>query len=100
MPKTFERAKNCKKDELFSEIITPQRYDEFIKSQDPLMLMQLIRSLYNIKNERAKDLRKMKSADSRILSTARKLLYGEIAVSMGRELSEVSDELDELLGQN
>ena len=64
------------------------------------MLMQLIRSLYNIKNERAKDLRKMKSADSRILSTARKLLYGEIAVSMGRELSEVSDELDELLGQN
>ena len=56
--------------------------------------------MYNIKNERAKDLRKMKSADSRILSTARKLLYGEIAVSMGRELSEVSDELDELLGQN
>ncbi len=98
--KLYERAKNCKKDELFSEIIIPQRYDEFIKSQDPLMLMQLIRSLYNIKNERAKDLRKMKSADSRILSTARKLLYGEIAVSMGRELSEVSDELDELLGQN
>ena len=71
-----------------------------IKSQEPMKLLHLIRVLYNIKNERAKDLRKMKSADSRMLATARKLLYGEIAASLETELSELTDDLDSYLGQN
>ena len=60
--KLKERARNCKKDGELSEKVTPMQYDEHMKSQDALKLMHLIRALYVIKNERAKDLRKMKSA--------------------------------------
>jgi CarD family transcriptional regulator len=95
----IDRAKNCVKDSALNEKVVPFQYDEMIKSQDALQLMHLIRVLYNVKNERAKDLRKMKSADSRILLTARKLLYGEIAISMERDFAEVSDELDSYLGK-
>lgn len=98
--KLYMRAKNCKKDDLLNEAVTPAKYDEMIKSQDTLELMHLIRVLYNIKNERAKDLRKMKSADARMLMAARKLLYGEIAAVYGRDLSDVSEEMDSLLSIN
>ena len=86
--KIIEKAKNCVKDELLNEKLSPAKYDEIVKSQDIEQLMHLVRHLYNIKNERAKDLRKMKSADSRTLSLARKLLYGEIAAASGKELTE------------
>lgn len=98
--KLYVRAENCTKDSLLNSKLTPLQYDEYVKSQDPLKLMQLIRVLYNIKNERAKDLRKMKSADSRMLITARKLLYGEMAVALERDYQELVDELDRLLEQN
>lgn len=92
--KYIERAKNCKKDEAMNVKVMPIQYDEMIKSQDVEKLMHLIRSLYNVKNERAKDLRKMKSADSRMLLTARKLLYGEFAVVLDREFDDVAEEMD------
>lgn len=98
--KLYVRAQNCKKDPALNEKIMPNQYDEMIKSQDAFLLMHLIRVLYNIKNERAKNLRKMKSADLRMLMSARKLLYGEMAVALERDYNEMSDELDELLGQN
>lgn len=97
--KLIERARNCKKDDMLNEKVTPNQYDEMIKSQNAFELMHLIRGLYNIKNERAKDLRKMKSADSRMLLTARKLLYGEMAVSLKRDIEEVTEQMDEYLGQ-
>ena len=96
--KLIERAKNCKKDPLLNEKVTSsQEYDEMIKSQDALQLMHLIRVLYNIKNERAKDLRKMKSVDSRTLLAARKLLYGEIAAVTESDFDDVSEILDAYL---
>lgn len=97
--KLVERAKNCRTDDALNEKVVAFQYDEMVKSQDALQLMHLIRGLYNIKNERAKDLRKMKSADSRMLLTARKLLYGELAVSLNQEYEEVSEMMDEYLGQ-
>lgn len=96
----LERARNCKSDELLNQKITPNQYDEMVKSQDTEKLMHLVRFLYDIKNERAKELRKMKSADSRMLVTARKLLYGELAIALGKDYSEMSDLLDQYLGQN
>lgn len=96
--KLYLRAANCKKDELLNEPISPAHYDEVIKSQDPLKLMQLIRCLYNIKNDRAKELRRMKSADSRIHSTAKKLLYGELAAITEKTVAEVTEEYDAMLG--
>lgn len=96
----LERARNCKSDELLNQKITPNQYDEMVKFQDTEKLMHLVRFLYDIKNERAKELRKMKSADSRMLVTARKLLYGELAVALGKDYSEMSDLLDQYLGQN
>lgn len=98
--KLVDIAKNCRTDERLNEKVSPAQYDEMIKSQDPIKLLHLIRILYNIKNERAKDLRKMKSADSRMLASARKLLYGELAASLENDLSELTDELDAYLGQN
>ena len=95
----LERARNCKSDELLNLKITPNQYDEMVKSQDTEKLMRLVRFLYDIKNERAKELRKMKSADGRMLVTARKLLYGELAVALGKDYSEMSDLLDQYLGQ-
>lgn len=56
--KIIEKAKNCVKDELLNEKLSPAKYDEIVKSQDIEQLMHLVRHLYNIKNERAKDLRK------------------------------------------
>lgn len=96
--KLYARAQHCNKDEALNERLLPNQYDEYVKSQDPLKLMQLIRGLYNIKNERAKDLRKMKSADSRMLVTARKLLYGELAVALERDYKELCEAMDTLLG--
>lgn len=98
--KLLELAKNCRKSEKLNERVTPNMYDEMVKSQDALQLMHLIRALYNIKNERAKELRKMKSADSRMLVTARKLLYGEMAVALGIAYDDMCEELDGYLGQN
>ena len=98
--KLLELAKNCKKEEALNESVTPNMYDEMVKSQDAYKLMHLIRVLYNIKNERAKDLRKMKSADSRMLQTARKLFYGEMAVVLGVAYEDMCEELDSYLGQN
>ncbi len=98
--KLYVRAQNCKKDTALNEAVSPRDYDEVIKSQDAFELMRLIRTLYNIKNERAKNLRKMKSADLRMLMSARKLLYGELAVSLDCEHKELCEELDAMLGQN
>lgn len=93
----IDRASNCKNDDELNEKILGSQYDEYIKSQDAEKLMHLIRSLFNIKNQRAKDLRKMKSADSRMLLTARKLLYGEMAVALDQDMEEVSQKMDNLL---
>ena len=95
--KLKERARNCKKDGELSEKVTPMQYDEHMKSQNALKLMHLIRVLYVIKNERAKDLRKMKSADSRMLLAARKLLYGEFAAVYNKTFDEVAEEMDAFL---
>ena len=84
-------------DEELNEKVHPMKYDEMVKSQDLVQLMHLVRALFNIKNERAKELRRMKSADSRMLTTARKLLYGEIAESMGKDFEEMSEEMDNYL---
>ena len=90
--KLKERARNCKKDGELSEKVTPMQYDEHMKSQDALKLMHLIRALYVIKN-----LRKMKSADSRMLLAARKLLYGEFAAVYNQTFDEVAEEMDAFL---
>lgn len=97
--KLISAAKNCYKDDLLNEKVMPMQYDEMIKSQDVYQLMHLVRGLYNIKNERAKDLRKMKSVDSRTLQMARKLLYGELSVAMGVEFDVMCRQMDEYLGQ-
>ena len=91
------KAKKCKNDKTLNEKLPSGKYDECIKSQDALKLLHLIRFLYNIKNERAKELRKMKSVDNRFLTTARKLLYGEMAVAMECDVSDISAEMDQLL---
>ena len=98
--KLIQAARNCKKDDRLNEKLSPLQYDEAIKSQEPMKLLHLVRCLYNIKNERAKELRKMKSADGRMLQAARKLLYGELAVALGLDYSEVCSQMDEFLGQN
>lgn len=98
--KLLELAKNCKTSEELNERVTPNMYDEMVKSQDAFQLMHLIRVLYNIKNERAKELRKMKSADGRMLMTARKLLYGEMAVALKTAYDDMCEALDQYLGQN
>lgn len=95
--KLIERAKYCKKDNELNEPVHPMKYDEMVKSQSLLQLMHLVRALFNIKNERAKELRRMKSADNRMLTTARKLLYGEIAEVMGKDYDEISEEMDSYL---
>lgn len=92
-----QKAKKCKEDKKLNERIPAAQYDECVKSQDSLVLLHLIRFLYNIKNERAKELRKMKSVDSRFLTIARKLLYGEMAVALDRDVADVSEEMDSLL---
>lgn len=97
--KLLNLAKNCKTNEELNKKISPNMYDEMVKSQDAFQLMHLIRVLYNIKNERAKELRKMKSADSRMMVTARKLLYGEMAVALGITYDEMCELLDGYLGQ-
>ena len=58
--------------------------------------MHLIRALFNIKNDRAKELRRMKSADNRMLATARKL-YGEIAAAMNEDYTAMSEQMDNYL---
>ena len=74
-------------------------YDDMVKSQKPLELLHLVRALYNVKNERAKDLRKMKTMDSNMLTTARKLLYGELAAVLDRDMKELTDEMDSYLSR-
>ena len=39
----------------------------------------------------------MKSMDNRVLATARKLLYGEMAVAMDRSFEQISNEMDGFL---
>ena len=94
----MNKAKNCKTDEKLNDRIPASQYDDIVKSQDLEKLMHMVRFLYNIKNERAKDLRKLKSIDSRMLTMSRKLLYGELAVALNRELADVTEELDTYLG--
>ncbi len=93
----LNKAKNCKVDVELNEKIYPSEYDNIVKSQDLEELMHMVRYLYNIKNERAKDLRKMKSIDARMLTLSKKLLYGEMAVALGRKLDDITIQLDEYL---
>lgn len=95
--KLIDRAKHCKDDEELNEKVHPVKYDEMVKSQDLTQLMHLVRALFNIKNERAKELRRMKSADNRMLTAARKLLYGEIAEAMGKDYEQTAEEMDNYL---
>lgn len=97
--KLYKKAEFCIKDEELNEPVAMSSYDEMVKSQNPAVLMHLVRSLYNIKNERAKEMRKMKSVDSNMLSTAKKLLYGEMAAALDRDVKEVTEELDAMLGR-
>lgn len=97
--KIVEAAKNCIKDESLSKAISTPEYDDIIKSQVSFDILHLIRYLYIVKNERAKDLRKMKSADSRILLIARKLLYGELAIVLNRDYDDICSMMDEYLGR-
>lgn len=90
----LKQAENCKQETMLNEKVTPNQYDEMVKSQEAENLIHLIRALYNVKNERAKELRKMKSADSRMLAAARKLFYGEMAVALGKDYDEMCDLLD------
>ena len=39
----------------------------------------------------------MKSADNRMLATARKLLYGEIAAAMNEDYTAMSEQMDNYL---
>jgi len=39
----------------------------------------------------------MKSADSRMLTTARKLLYGEISEAMEKDYEQITEEMDNYL---
>jgi CarD family transcriptional regulator len=95
----LDLSRECKGNEEMNAKLTANLYDDMIKSQEPLKLLHLIRFLYNVKNERAKELRKMKSMDSRILAMSRKLLYGEMAVALDMDLDDMSDKLDEYLSQ-
>ena len=95
--KLIERAKHCREDEELNEKVHPMKYDEMVKSQDLVQLMHLVRVLFNIKNDRAKELRRMKSADSRMLTTARKLLYGEISEAMEKDYEQITEEMDNYL---
>ncbi len=95
--KLIERAKHCRGDEELNEKVHPMKYDEMVKSQDLVQLMHLVRALFNIKNDRAKELRRMKSADSRMLTTARKLLYGEISEAMEEDYEQITEEMDNYL---
>lgn len=95
--KLVDMAKECATDELLNEKVMPMQYDEYVKSQEPVKLMHLVRALYNIKNERARELRKMKSADSRMLTAARKLLYGEISEALDKSFEDVTLMLDTYL---
>ncbi len=97
--KLYAQAKHCRKDPALNEKVAPGEYDAYVKSQEPLKLLHLVRALYNIKNERAKDLRKMKSQDSRMLHAARKLLYGEMAAALEIDMEKLSDEMDQFLEQ-
>lgn len=97
--KLIDKAQNCKQDEELNSKVMPMQYDEMMKSQDAYKLLHLIRHFYNIKNERAKDLRKMKSADARMLQAARKLLYGELAVATDTDYTAMCERMDGLLGQ-
>jgi CarD family transcriptional regulator len=97
--KIVGKAANCRHDDELNERVGAMHYDEMVKSQDADQLLHLIRNLYNIKNERAKELRKMKSADSRMLQAARKLLYGEIAVAREADFNEICAEMDGYLSQ-
>ncbi len=97
--KLIVRAQNCIKDAPLNEPVTAAMYDDMVKSQKPLELMHLVRALYNVKNERAKDLRKMKSMDSNMLTTAKKLLYGEMAAVLERDLKDMTEEMDSYLSR-
>jgi CarD family transcriptional regulator len=90
-------ASGCAKDAAMNKRISPRDYETIVKSQDPKEIMHLIRHLYNIRNERARQVRRMKSADARMLSEAKKILYQELAAATGRELGDVTEQMDAAL---
>ncbi|MGI5988804.1 MAG: CarD family transcriptional regulator [Lachnospiraceae bacterium] len=92
------RAAGCAKDDELNKRISPKDYEKIVKSQDPKEILHLIRHLYNIRNERARQVRRMKSADAKILAEARKILYQELAAADGKDLDDVSDTMDAYLG--
>lgn len=92
------RASSCARDEELNKRISPRDYENIVKSQDPKEIMHLIRHLYNIRNERAKQVRRMKSADARMLAEARRILYQELAASENKDLEEIAEKMDSCLG--
>lgn len=91
-------ASTCAKNEALNKKISPREYEALIKSQDAHEILHLIRHLYNVRNERAKQMRRMKSADAKTLNTARTILYQEIAAATDQPLGDVSKQMDAYLG--
>ncbi|MDD6788580.1 MAG: CarD family transcriptional regulator [Lachnospira sp.] len=91
-------ASGCAKDAAMNRRISPRDYETIVKSQDPREIMHLIRHLYNIRNERARQVRRMKSADARMLAEAKKILYQELATATGQELDGLTARMDAALG--
>ena len=68
-----------------------EHYNAYLKSHDCGDLLELGRSIYIKKQEMLSQHRKFGAVDERFMKRAEDLLYGELAVSLGIEKSEVSN---------
>lgn len=77
-----------------------EHYAQFFSSHDCEGLIELIMSIYAKKQNAEAQRRKFGQVDERYMKRAEDLLYGEFAVALGIERSEVPDYIASCLGED
>ncbi len=72
-----------------NELRRREIYSDIIHSGDRRQIMLLIRTLYNVEQERRKEGKRLHLADERFLAEAERLLYDEFSAVLGIDPSEV-----------
>lgn len=73
-------------------------YKEAVLSCDPVTLVGMIKTIYGRMRARIAAGKKVTSSDTKYFHIAEENLYGELAISLGREKSDVKNYVEEKLG--
>lgn len=80
-----------------SDKLREKKYKEAIKSNDPVVLVGIIKNLFIRSHERLEQGKKVTAVDDRYFKMAENALYGELAYALGRDKADMQHFISECM---